>query len=253
MAVLSFSIKKCYILLNMNEEEIASKAKEHARKYRMGIARKLTDTSIFIPESNPVSVFMAGSPGAGKTESSVRLIEELSSNGNGHVLRIDADEYRLFFKDQGYHGHNSHVFHGAVSLVVEKVHDLALSQSQSFIFDGTLSKFDKAVENIKRSLEKGRFVQIIYVYQEPYLAWEFTKKREEYEGRKILKADFIKAYFGSRETVNRLKERFGNKIELDLVIKDIDNTELRYEKNIQSVDPFIKNKITLQELESSLE
>ncbi|MHB1943395.1 MAG: zeta toxin family protein [Acidiferrobacteraceae bacterium] len=32
------------------------------------MARRLTDHTLFVPEAHPVSVFMAGSPGAGKTE-----------------------------------------------------------------------------------------------------------------------------------------------------------------------------------------
>ncbi|MEN9881205.1 MAG: hypothetical protein RLZZ308_388 [Candidatus Parcubacteria bacterium] len=251
--VLLYLIKQIFsgILFVMNDEEsIVAQAKVFAKQHKVAIAKEITNTLVYKSETNPVSVFMAGSPGAGKTESSIRLIEELS-DGSASILRIDADEYRKYFSY--YKGYNSHLFHGAVSIIVEKVHDLALKNKQSFVFDGTLSDYKKAVENIERSISKDRLVQIIYVYQEPLLAWEFTKKREGVEGRRILKQDFISKFFKLRETVNSLKETFKNKITIDLIIKDIDNSELRYEKNIQKIDDFIKHKFSLQELDNLLE
>lgn len=236
----------------MDEEKyLSDRAKKFAKENKNNLAREITDVSLYKSEDTPVSVFMAGSPGAGKTESSIRLIEELSKNDKSKILRIDADEYRKYFDE--YKGHNSHIFHGAVSLVVEKVHDFSLNNKQSFIFDGTLSNYKKACDNIQRSLKRGRLVQIIYVYQEPLLAWEFTKKREENEGRRILKEDFISKFLESRNTANLLKKTFKDDITLDLIIKDIDNSELRYEKNIKNVDDFIKNNYSLQELRNQLE
>ena len=43
-------------------------AEKFARENKKRIAKALTDKSIFPRESDPVSVFMAGAPGAGKTE-----------------------------------------------------------------------------------------------------------------------------------------------------------------------------------------
>ncbi|WP_369700297.1 zeta toxin family protein [Halomonas sp. I5-271120] len=40
----------------------------------------------------------------------------------------------------GYTGNNSWLFQRAVSIVVDKIHDLMLNQRQSFILDGTLSR-----------------------------------------------------------------------------------------------------------------
>ena len=68
---------------------------------------------------------------------------------------------------------------------VEKIHDFVLRNNQNFTLDGTLVNYDKAISNIKRSIEKGGEVSIFFVYQEPLIAWEFTKKREEIEHRNI--------------------------------------------------------------------
>ncbi|HEX19806.1 MAG TPA: hypothetical protein ENG78_03180, partial [Acidiferrobacteraceae bacterium] len=60
--------------MTQEEESVAQAALEYAKKHRTEMARRLTDTDIFIAEANPVSVFMAGPPGAGKTEASIELI-----------------------------------------------------------------------------------------------------------------------------------------------------------------------------------
>ena len=50
--------------MTSEEKRIEQAALEYAKKHRIEIARRLTDPAIFVPEANPVSVFMAGSPGA---------------------------------------------------------------------------------------------------------------------------------------------------------------------------------------------
>ncbi|MEN1565607.1 zeta toxin family protein, partial [Pseudomonas aeruginosa] len=94
-----------------------------ARANKKSIAKRLTNPQIYAREENPVSVFMAGSPGAGKTEASIELLSQFDENGS-KVLRIDPDELRSEF--EGYTGGNSWLFQPAVSILVEKIHDLAL-------------------------------------------------------------------------------------------------------------------------------
>lgn len=153
--------------LTPKQKDLQEEALAFARAQKKAIARRLTDPERFIPEDEPVSVFMAGSPGAGKTEASIELLAEFTDNGGSEILRIDPDELRHEFP--GYTGDNSWLFQKGVSVLVEKLHDLALKQKQSFLLDGTLSNYDKAKENISRSLKKGRVVQVLYVYQEPHL------------------------------------------------------------------------------------
>src|ERR1700722_4643809 len=129
----------------MNEEErITEEAKEYARKNKKEIARRRTDVKIYIPDTIAVSVFMAGSPGAGKTESSEQLIKKFTEDGR-FILRIDSDYIRKEFKH--YTGKNSHLFQAATSIIADKMHDCALQNRQSFIFDGTLSNLERAREN----------------------------------------------------------------------------------------------------------
>lgn len=231
--------------LTPEEQKIAQDALTWAKKKgtKKAIARRLTDKSLYLPEKAPVSVFMAGSPGAGKTESSKELIEQFPENP---ILRIDADELRVEF-DQ-YNGRNSHLFQSAVSVLVEYIHDMALKQSQSFIMDGTLHNEDKARDNICRSLNKERMVQILYVYQDPLRAWAFVQARERLEGRRIRPVNFIEQFLAARATVNALKAHFGADIKVDLLIKDYSNKTRVYEANIDRIDYYVDQEYSRESL-----
>jgi predicted ABC-type ATPase len=225
----------------LTEEQAAIRAEavSFAQKNKKAVARELTDKGRFPPEKEPVSVFMAGSPGAGKTEASKALIRELEG---APPVRIDPDDYRVHFA--GYDGRNSWLFQAGVTIIVEKVHDFVLKNGQSFLLDGTLSHLDKARQNIQRSLKKGRHVQILYVYQEPQLAWKFVRAREKVEGRGILPEHFVEQYFAARQVVNQLKSEFGKDIHVDLILKDIDNSNKVYKDNISNIDDHVREKYT---------
>ena len=232
------------------QQEVIDKAIKHAKTIKRKFARELADTDAYKPDEDPVSVFMSGSPGAGKTEVSKQLIARYESDGNGKVLRIDPDELRVQFED--YNGKNSFLFQGAVSLLVEKIHDLALKQKQSFILDGTLSKYEVAKRNIRRSLDKGRFVQILYVYQEPMQAWRFVQAREATEGRNITPDSFVEQYFTAREVVNRLKRELGGEVRVDLLVKNVDGSDRLYKAGVDVIDNHIPEKYTRDQIRAMI-
>ncbi len=235
--------------LSAEELKIKAEANAFANANKKVIAKEITRINIFLPEENPVSVFMAGSPGAGKTESSKNLIKKFSKD-SGQILRIDPDELRC--KIPGYTGNNSYIFHGAVSIIVDRIHDLALKNHQSFVFDGTLSRFKIAKENIQRSIDHGRFVQIFYVYQDPIQAWNFVQKRELLEGRRIEKEHFIEQYFAARDSVNCLKKEFGEKIKVDLLVKNIDGSDNYYKENIDIIDNYVPESYNVDTLKNMI-
>ena len=59
----------------MTPEELEQQAITFAKSNRTRIARKLTDKNEFPSDIRPVSVFMSGSPGAGKTETSKAFLD----------------------------------------------------------------------------------------------------------------------------------------------------------------------------------
>lgn len=219
------------------ELKIEAEAIAFAKTNKKAIAKRLTNPEVFVQEEYPVSVFMAGSPGAGKTEASIELLASLDGTP---VIRIDPDELRGQFP--GYSGDNAFLFQKAVSILVEKIHDMALGQSQSFLLDGTLSNYEKAKDNISRSLRKDRVVQILYVYQEPMQAWAFVLARERAEGRRIRPEHFLEQYFSARDVVNRLKREFGKDVHVDLLMKNNDNTRRFYRAGVDQIDNHIPEK-----------
>lgn len=233
--------------MTLAENDISEEALRFARSNKKSIARRLTDRAIYPPEESPVSVFMAGSPGAGKTEASIALVNLFADVS---ILRIDPDELRNEFA--AYQGANSWLFQRGVSILVEKIIDHALDQRQSFLLDGTLSNLKVASRNIERSLKKGRFVQILYVYQNPMLAWDFVKAREEAEGRRIRKEHFIEQYFAARDVVNALKLEYGSDVHVDLLIKHIDNSGRLYKAGVDKIDYHIPEQHTRADLEARL-
>lgn len=232
--------------LSQEQIEIKGRAISFAREIKKKIAKRETDREIFMSEEHPVSVFMAGSPGAGKTEASIELLKNFSNDGV-QVIRIDPDDLRVEFDE--YTGENSWLFQGPVSILVDKIHDLVLKQKQSFLLDGTLTNYEIAERNIKRSLKKGRVVQILYVYQKPELAWDFVRARELAEGRRIPPQQFIDQYFAAREVVNSLKKTFGSKIQVDLLLKNNDNSNRMFKAGIDAIDYHVPEKYTRASLE----
>ena len=228
------------------EQKIYDEAIAYAKANRRAIAKRCTDPQIYLPEEHPVSVYMAGSPGAGKTEASIELIDSLG----GGVLRIDPDDLRSELP--GYDGENAWLFQRAVSVLVDHILDVAFDQSQSFLLDGTLTNFDKAVANIERSLKKKRGVQVLYVYQEPAQAWGFVQAREVLEGRRILAQTFADQYFGARDVVNKLKRHFGSSIRIDLLLKNIDGTNRSFVANVDQIDSHVPEKYDVDALRRML-
>lgn len=163
--------------MNLAEQAEHEAAIAFARANKKIIAKRLADKTVYLPDAAPVSVFMAGSPGAGKTEASIALLNLFSDSP---ILRIDPDELRSEF--DAYTGGNAWLFQCGVSILVEKIIDFALGQQQSFLLDGTFASLEVARRNVERSLKRGRFVQILYVYQNPMLAWGFVNAREAAEG-----------------------------------------------------------------------
>lgn len=233
--------------MNDTEQAIAEEAIAFARANRKSIARRLTDPAIYVPESEPVSVFMAGSPGAGKTEASIELIARFTG---WPILRIDPDELREEFP--GYSGNNAWLFQRAVARVVDAVLDQAFHKRLSFVLDGTFASYEVARKNVDRSLGDGRRVQILYVYQEPMLAWGFVRAREAAEGRRIEPRHFVEQYFGARDVVNRLKAELGREVHIDLLMKNNDNTHRFYRAGVDRIDSHIPERVTRPQLEKLL-
>lgn len=204
--------------MSLQDTLILEASRLHAKENKKRIAKEFTNPAVYKAEKQPVSVFMAGCAGAGKTETAIELIASFGTP----TMRIDPDELRGHF--ESYNGTNSWLFQYPVSILVDKIHDYALDQCQSFVMDGTLCNFERAEHNISRSLKRNRRCVIIFVYQKPELAWRFVEAREKVEGRRIAAEVFVGQFFETARVVNELKKKFGKKIRVDILIKNTDQS-----------------------------
>jgi UDP-N-acetylglucosamine kinase len=229
----------------MTEEE--ARIEIGAQEFIKHNARLLLST--FAPESichaasKPVSLFMAGSPGAGKTEVSQSFVRRFKDV----PVRIDADDIRKMC--EGYTGDNSHLFQKAANKGVNILYDYALGNNLNCILDGTFA-YGNAVENIERSLKRNRTVEIWFIYQDPVLAWEFTKAREMKETRHVSKEIFIRGFKGARQNAALVKEKFAGLVELNVLSKDSNNGTEDVYLNVtgDELDRLTKGEYAIEEL-----
>lgn len=228
---------------------------EEAIKYvksnKKTLIEKYCGLDKYPPSSNPLTMFMAGSPGAGKTEFSKALIHQLEEISPAEkIIRLDVDEFRD--EIPFYDGKNSDVVQRACSVLFDKIYDHIQDHNQNVLVDGTFSS-PRSIENVKRSINKNRRVGITYIYQNPVTAWKFTKMREKLEGRSVPMEMFTRAYFESKNNANLVKATYQEKVILDLFIKDKDNkVSGKGEFNIDNLDNYIKEKYTIGSLEAEL-
>lgn len=237
----------------MNPSVISDEACEFVKRNRKAICEKFAGLNDYPPVSEPIAYFMAGSPGAGKTEFSKNYIKSLQEKEpERKIVRIDADEIRDMLP--GYNHTNAWELQPAASLGVEKILDWVFKYNQDFLLDGTFSKLEIAKRNIDRCIKHNRKVGLLYLYQDPLTAWKFTKLREAGEGRNIPKQAFIEEFFAAKNCVNEIKTIYGDKVELWLVIKNFEKAELeKIEFNIDNVDSYLKIKYTSDSLDRLLE
>lgn len=233
---------------------ISDKALEYIKKHRQQFVSEFASKENYTPAEKPFTIFLAGSPGAGKTEFSKSFDPDLfkfSREQNTKIVRIDADKIR----DQipYFNGTNSSEIQRAASKGVDILFDHVQKNHQNAIVDGTFANYLISQNNVKRALNRNRSVGIFYIYQDPVVAWEFTKKREKIEHRNISKSVFIEAFFAARNNVNKVKQEFNDKIEVDLIVKNFENKIAKYHINIDKIDHYIEIKYTTEQLRKLLE
>jgi len=236
----------------MTISDINQQAQNYVKSHRKDLCERFASLTTYPAVDSPTSYFMAGSPGAGKTEFSKSFLETLhEKEPSRKIVRIDADEIRDVLP--GYNHTNAWELQPAVSLGVEKILDFVFHNEQDFLLDGTFSNYSVAKRNIERCIKHKRKIGILYLYQDPVLAWKFTKIRESGEGRNILKNVFIDEFFKSKQCVNAIKAEFQSYVELWLVIKNFDQSIAKTEFNIDNVDSYLKITYTSDSLNSLLD
>lgn len=237
-------------LMTPDEQKICDTAVEYVRTHKQILLKKYADIEKIASDTAPVAIFMAGSPGAGKTEFAEDFLK-LASNGGMDIVFIDPDQLRTDMP--GYGGANAHLFQKAVSRLVNELYSIILKQKQSFLLDGTMASLAQAEQNIDRALTRGYQVYIFYVYQDPLSAWNFTQAREKTEGRRIKKDTFIEQFFKAAKVVNTVKAKYKKAVFVNLIQKDVYRKFKQFEKNVDVIDNYIKHSYTVEMLADVLE
>ena len=233
----------------MTNKSVSEKAIEWVRVNKKKIIDHFASDAVCPPSEEPFSIFMAGSPGAGKTESSIAIVEMVKKRGDA-IVRIDPDEIRKLIPQ--YTGSNTDAVKGASFLAVEKLYDYVLKTGKSMILDSTFTPYKKIEGNVRRSVSKGRTIAIIYIDQDPLVAWHLTKEREKIEGRSIPRDFFIRTLFESRENVRKIKEQFGDHVVLRVIQKDYTKQTQHVIEDVKFIDDVVQIKYSVDDLKELL-
>ena len=153
----------------------------------------------------PVALFMAGIPGAGKTEFITRFLYRRPKD---MFIKIDLDTIVALIP--GYTPEKYYNFRGPANIILEAALDNVIENKLNFALDGTFSH-PKAISNINRSLKHGFFVVLFYIYQDPFIAWSITKDRELETKRGIDKNGFINSCLKTPENIKSVLRQYQNK------------------------------------------
>lgn len=222
--------------------------KSWARKNKRVFANKMITSAGVEAHPEPAAFFMAGLPGAGKTEFTINLIRELQLK----VVRIDMDEIATHI--DSYDPLQADAFREAATDTLNAVYDRALHRKVDFIMDGTF-RSPNSLNNIDRAIAKGYKIKVFYISQDPTIAWSFTQAREKVEKRAIDRNSFVQAYSEIHNNIKELARRAYADLTIDLVVKESSNKVGKWHKNItlKDIDTLVNTIYTREELERMLE
>lgn len=199
------------------------------------------------PVISPSAIFMAGLPGAGKTEFSKNLVDII---GGVKVVRIDMDEIASQIK--GYTPEKASEYREPATKLLNGILDRVFDEKIEFVLDGTFGS-KNAIKNVKRAIGHGYSIKVVYIVQDPKLAWNFTKAREKVEHRAITQEGFISAYYNIIKNISEMASllRKNDIITLDIIWKNKDNSIDSWLPNVrEGIDKLLEtsyNKKTLKE------
>ncbi len=227
----------------MEKNDAIKWAKDHKKSF----ARQIIRQSGVEKSLKPTAIFLAGLPGSGKTE----LTKGLISNLKIKVIRLDMDE--IASQIDTYTPQQADKYRAGASMLLSRTFDMVVKGGYDFIMDGTFGG-KSAVQNIGRALSHGYDVKMIYIYQEPKVAWRYTKAREKVEHRAIDMKGFIESYYKTIENMKTVGEKFGGKVSVDLVVKDQKNRikQVYFGVMVKDIDSFVKIEYNKDELGRSI-
>lgn len=181
----------------ITDEEISQNAFDFIKANR----HKILSNFLEFKDDSKKAIFLAGSPGAGKTE-----LATVQSSTLG-IDRIDTDEIRKLCPY--YSGINSHLFQKASSKGVSILMDKVFTKEYSFILDGNFSDLSIQRQNVERALSKGYEIELNFVYRPLPVARSYLNIREQKDGRHVSDAVFYQKFMESIHTIQTISKDYG--------------------------------------------
>jgi UDP-N-acetylglucosamine kinase len=230
------------------DKRLSNIAKQWVKENRRSLIVKFCDPNTYPSSRAPITIFMAGTPGAGKTEFSISLLKKF----DGTFVRIDADEIREMMRGIGYTGQNAVIFQPAANKAVNILFDYANKKGgQNVLLDGTFA-YGNWRENVERSIAHGRKIEIYYLYQDPLIAWDYVKKREHEQGRVVPLETFVKSYEESVINVQRAIKDYGKYITVYFAENDYIKNVESIAVDVDDIEKLLPKRYTKEELQELL-
>lgn len=209
-------------------------ANEWARKHKKAFARKMIRDAEVSKSVSPTAIFMAGLPGAGKTEFTKNLIVNLGVR----IIRLDMDE--IASQIDTYEPQKADKFRAAASMLLSRTFDMVVHGGYDFIMDGTFAG-NSATQNIERAVNHGYTVKIFYIHQDPLVAWKYTRAREKVEHRAIDRDGFVGSYYRTFDNLRKVGREFGARASMDIIIKNDKNgiKTIKNNVNVSDIDQYV--------------
>lgn len=210
-----------------------------AKDNKKSLVQKIINKFSTEPQEQPYAVFIAGIPGAGKTELLDRLFD------TNTVVRIDLDEIVKLFPN--YSPDKYYAYRGAANIILDEVFIYCRKHKLNFVIDGTFGH-KNAIGNIEKALKR-HDVLLLYVYKDPLASWKLTQDREVVTNRAINREGFINSCVTVPENVRKAMVEFANKIEITAIKKDKDSHNFKILQDSKEIDDLLKHTYTKKELE----
>jgi len=171
-----------------------------------------------------IALFMAGSPGAGKTEFIRRL---LSDDQKVWYYILDLDEIRSWMP--WYKWKYAEKYTQWAIKILEMLIDDCIHNEYPFVLDGTFTSTKAMERNIERLINKSYKIGVFYIHTVPELAWLYTLYRWKDEWRLIPVSRFIRDYYLAPENICLFWEKYHEAIDIYIVNKKYEDGIIKYD------------------------
>ncbi|MDD4151624.1 MAG: zeta toxin family protein [Candidatus Gracilibacteria bacterium] len=151
-------------------------------------------------EISPSTIFLAGAPGAGKSE----FIDTIKYNSK--FIVIDVDKYRVLF--EGYEGYNASIFQNFSTKVANKLYKYCMHNNLNVIVDGTFGNLNIIEQNINQCIKNNREFGVVLIYQDPVISYFYTKLRQLEGKRNVPQNVFIDKFYNSIQNAFEVKQKY---------------------------------------------